>query len=609
MLNRRTMRTPLRCVLAMLVLAACGGDDDPSDPQPLPTCEVEWHPRCDHPIDRLLIPRLRVAGVPIVDAPADELCRRLYLDLVDRIPTPEERADCAAVDVVAVADRLLAGAEHDYLQRARWSELLGGDFTRTSTLDTVDLDRVVGAMAAGELPYADFAAAVAVHPGFYALHPGDDWASALVTVFFGRAARADEIAGLRGLTRIWQPRFYMEGGHWWNAYRAARDSGFTEPAAITSANEQAQNDARPEYGVNPCLCVAGEGVSPCTSDTFVRRIAVTGRCVAASDSFAAANVLRTVAYSPGQRDDCAGSGPRAECADREIDFVGGIAPIAPRAPIDAATAADLAGIGAAMASRNAFWDAAADRELRALLGWWQSTFKFPDSDLPDVRSVVAERLRAGDSPRAVRRLIVTSLLYRLPTGAPPVDDPDRLPPWATGPTKLLAAEGWLRAAAVAVGETSSPCDHRFVQRGGIDLTILDRRHFTYQPSSLDELMGDEGFSVRAAITLGGCNADDLRPTRSNIGLAFAQADLARLLCAYGTAVLPPGWDGDLANAVDHLGTRVLSRTVGGTERGELVAEMQACLAAHAGQPACADLETAVRWMCRRMLDSAEFATY
>jgi hypothetical protein len=173
-----------------------------------------------------------------------------------------------------------------------------------------------------------------------------------------------------------------------------------------------------------------------------------------------------------------------------------------------------------------------------------------------------------------------------------------------GPTKLLAGEGWIRAAAVAVGETVVPCDHRFVVRGGWDPAFVDPRFLDTRPSGIDRILGP-GKGIDASLELGGCNADTTRPVVSNLALAYAQGQLAEPLCADGDGVLPPSWDGDMAAALDHLGAAILSRRIETTERTELLGEMHACISAGS----CTTDESAVRWMCRRMLDSVEFGTY
>lgn len=596
---------------ALVVAAGCGDNLTAADPR---SCEADPSPRCAHPIDHLLVPALRAREVPLIDAPADELCRRIYIDLLDRGPSLDERAACLRDRYEDVVERLLADPAHERTWRARWSELLGYNLYVVAVQDIMDLDARIGAMDRGEITYSEFASAVAWHPAFWSLHVNDDWAAALYAVFLGRPARADEVAGLRPLTRIWRQRAYAEGFFWFLRYQDALASGMDEISATAFANLKASNGAKPDWGIDVCACTSGEGVAGCTSDTLGARVEFTPRCAPAGSG---TNIHRTRAFTPGQDDECPDGSHRFECADRLTDFAGTYTPVEPWRPLDDAMRAELDGVGRALAARHDFWDVAADRELRWLLGWWQTTFVRPDSDLPAVRALLAATLRAGATPREVDRLIVTSLLYRLPASPPEsAADPSALPPWTMGPTKLLAGEGWLRAAATAVGETVAPCDHRFVVRGGWDAAFVDPRRLDREPSSLDVIF-DRNFHIDASIALGGCNGDTSRPVISNLGLAYAQGQLARPLCAYGRGVVPPDWDGgDLGAAVDHLAAAILGRRVGSQERAELVGEMRACRDAEttshsgpSGPQGCVDAESAVRWMCRRMLDSVEFGTY
>lgn len=585
---------------AWIAAAGCGDNLVPPDPQ---SCEGDPDPRCAHPIDRLLIPALRARGVPLHDAPADELCRRIYIDLIDRGPTLDERDACLRVPYEDVVDHLLTDPAHDRTWRARWSEVLGFDLYISANKDVVDLDARIGAMNRGDITYLEFASAVAWHPAFWALHKDDEWATALVTAFLGRPARADEIAGLRPLTRIWRQRIYVEGFFWFRMYREALADGMDDSGAVAYANMEAPNAAKADWGVDLCGCGGGEGVAGCTSDTLGARVTFANLCK--TDGV---NVHRTREFTPGQDDECSDGTHRIECADRLTDFAGTFTPIEAWPALDDATRRDLDGTGRALAARHDFWDAATDRELRWLLGWWKSTFVRPDSDLPSVRALLAETMRSGATPRDIDRLIVTSLLYRLPATPP---SSETLPPWAMGPTKLLAGEGWLRAAATAVGETVAPCDHRFVVRGGWNAGFVNPRLLVPESSSLDVFLGPK-VGIDASISLGGCDGDTTRPVISNLGLTYAQGQLSRPLCAYGSGVLPESWDGsDLGAGVEHLATTILSRRVDAEERAELVNEMRACRAAGdaGGDQGCIDDESAVRWMCRRMLDSVEFGTY
>jgi hypothetical protein len=258
-------------------------------------------------------------------------------------------------------------------------------------------------------------------------------------------------------------------------------------------------------------------------------------------------------------------------------------------------------------ARGDFWETAADREMRRLLDWWQSTFRHPDSDLPDVRKVLAAELVRTGSLRQLQRTIVTSLIYIQPGAAPAIDDVESKPPWIAGPTKLLSGEAWLESAAQAVGETITRCDFRWIANGGYAPYYHDQRLVQYTAGTLDTLRYN-GYSIGSTIRLSGCNTDSRRPEISNVGLVFNQADIARTLCAYGRGVLPPGFTNDLTEAAGYLSERIWNRIPAAAELSQMVNDMNQCLAA-GPTTACMNPETAVRWMCLRMIDSAEFATY
>jgi hypothetical protein len=89
-------------------------------------------------------------------------------------------------------------------------------------------------------------------------------------------------------------------------------------------------------------------------------------------------------------------------------------------------------------------------------------------------------------------------------------------------------------------------------------------------------------------------------------MAFTEGMVTQFVCAYGSGVVPDG--GDIAAGARHIIRAVLGRTPSDAETGELVGEMQSCIAA-GRDTGCADAETAVRWLCQRALESAEFSTY
>src|SRR5262245_17877724 len=107
-----------RLLIAAFALAIVGGcGDDPAPPLIDHSCEGQPDPHCDHPIDRLLVPKLRAAGVPIRDADPEELCRRMAIDLIGRGPTAAELAACRGQTPAQMFDALVA--KPGYLREQR----------------------------------------------------------------------------------------------------------------------------------------------------------------------------------------------------------------------------------------------------------------------------------------------------------------------------------------------------------------------------------------------------------------------------------------------------------------------------------------------------------
>src|SRR4030095_16862971 len=102
-----------------------------------------------------------------------------------------------------------------------------------------------------------------------------------------------------------------------------------------------------------------------------------------------------------------------------------------------------------------------------------------------------------------------------------------------------------------------------------------------------------------------CFGDVRRPDVSNIGLAFAQAAVAREVCAVAPGAAPSG---DLRSGAAALIENAWNRVATDAELEAVVAEMQACLAAGPANGS-ANPGVALRWLCRRLLDSVEFSTY
>lgn len=610
-------------LLGLVVAIGCGNDRAP-DPVGI-SCEEAPDPHCEHPVDRVLVPKLRALGRKPRDASTEEVCRRMAIDLLGRAPTPVERAQCEQQTFSEMARAFMATDDFVRTQRRHWSELFQYESLIVWGKDLVDLDALVAKLYREEITYADFVRDAVVHPALYTLHPGDSWTSIVFDVFLGRPARQDELNGARSLLAPWVQRTFAGGDAFWGFYTYYRDRlNVSEQNATEWARVQSYNGQRVETLSNLCLCTPSLLNVGCISDVFGTSVRLEPICVDATNTPSNANIFRHSARAPNTDDLCGDDATRREeCADRaRLDNPVTVPPtpytfgpyVQTFVEMTPAMRAEWRKIGDAIIARDDAWEAAVDRELRKLLGWWQATFKHPESDLPAVRAVLAQRLADGASIDDIIELIVTSQLYVQPRSIAGIDDATTLPPWVAGPSKLLSGESWWASAVAAVGETPGTCDFRLGQANRYEPQWFDARDVEMTYGSIEARYGAApspsvwGFAVAGIQRLGGCTGDTKRPEISNVGLAFSQAALARELCAIATSVTPPGWSGDLAAAATHLVDRVWNRAPIAGEIDELVAEMQACIAA-GPSAGCADADTAARWACSRMIDSAEFTTY
>jgi hypothetical protein len=604
----------MRLVYVACVLVACGGDGVVGSDDDL-SCEGTPDPHCDHPIDKLLVPKLRQLGTGPRDATTDEVCRRMAIDLLGRIPNDGERAACRNQTFAQMADTFLASDEFTRTQRRAWGELAKYESLIIWGEDIADLDALVGKLYRNEVDYSEFVRRYVMHPAFYGLHPDDSWTSNVFSIFLGRPARQDEIDAARPLVRPWAAKAYAGREVFWNHYQGALGNGANEADATSFGIQIAFNGAKIEWGLNLCQCTPDLLNPGCFSMVFGELVHFEPFCLNPAPR-APENLHRLAPRTPSQDDLCPDNiTRRPECADRErgqTQFT--FAPFEVWPELPATPALQLRSVGDALLAREELWEAEVDRELRKLLGWWQATFKHPESDLPEVRGLLAKLLREGSTVRDIIKLIVTSQLYVQPAAAPALDNrPDRpLPQWAAGPSKLLAGESWLASAAIVAGETAGTCDFRWGQGGEYEPQWIDPRIVTSTIGTIETNLPatpPHGYSIRAIQRLGGCTGDAKRPEISNVGLAFSQAAIARELCATTPGgVFPAGWNGDLRDGAAFLVERAWNRVASTTELDLIVTEMQACIAA-GPSTGCADERVAMRWLCRRVIDSAEFATY
>lgn len=629
-------------LLSAGTLTACGGGSERAQ-----TC-ADGAGICANPVNRILVPRLETAGFQSREADPLELCRRMTVDLIGRIPTVTELDQCSGESPVQMVDRLQAMPEYRTNQQRVWARRLGYDTTYTVWWQIDDLDRQVGQMIDGDLAYSEFARRALWHPGFFvpAVAQGG-YETVVFETFMGRPARADEIAGLRPLVAASL------------ATRQVCDGRASEVLYRECLREQEEGERDPDQEpcarlclgeplegmVNSCGCPVfedpeefGQPVFGCRGTAFGVDVDY-GVSECDEDDFQGGSIyLALTSRTAGDRNVCEDLG--AQCLDLELIYEDGEEHFASARPLEPASDAVLGRLltlGDALVSRDDFWEAAVDRELRSMLGWWQTSFRQPETDLPAVRSVLANTLRSGGSLRELHRLIVTSLLYTMPSegltaeGCRGADECAPAPEWAAGPSKFLGGERWLDSAQTAVDDTLwGVCDGRFASGDtwlGYEKSILvgevEEREPTLELDDAYEALEDdeealdgfeEFFYGRAAYhvlaaEMGGCLPAPA-PTAANLAVVSAQSRAATVLCAYGRGASPDPAPADTSTAslqviADHQARAFLSARAGGADATMLRQDMAACVAAGV----CPTADVAARWSCARVLDSTAFAIY
>lgn len=602
----------------VLLVSACGDGTDLGEMAL--TCEEAPDPRCDNPVDRIMIPKLRARGMPLREAPREELCRRMALDLLHRIPSSEELVLCRSQTPAQMAESMLDRSDYATAQRRVWAEVAQWDSALAWWGYLSEADALAGGLARDEIGYGEFIGRLLLSPAYLSQFAADEWARRAINVALGRQARPDEVAGLQPLSRAFGAEMLCDGAVWW----LNENSGVEIPGVLDQCGMSVALDFQ------PCNCLP-ESPTSCVSTTLGLAVDFrTDACDNGDDS-----ARRLTQATPGTDGaTCPDGSQQPECADRVFDlnqpqlFTG---PYQPKPIIGDDIGEALKTFQTALEARDDFWEAAVDRELRRFVGWWQSGIRKPEWDVPEVRRVLAAELRNSGSLRRVHELLVTSLLYSAPVAAPPVPNPEAAPVWASGPLKVLTAEMWLDSAASAVGESIGICDSRYFNVDGTDLFMTDPQGVDWTESTLDpaelppvkapfEQLDDATIAgARAsqyyralAEPVGGCRTP--RPISSSVGIVAGQRGAAQRLCAVGRAVVPEALarddmsDAALARIADHVATRALTRALRSDERDALVSELRACLNQGVGV-GCDDSWSAARWLCQRVIDSAEFGTY
>ena len=454
-----------------------------------------------------------------------QLCRRISLDLAGVAPAAGE---CDGKSVEEMVRHFLASPRFIPTERRFWIRRFGADPTAMMGDHIADADRIIDAVATG-LAYDDFAAQLLAHPIFTISRPAAEANNPATTIdkifrtWLGRAPSFDEAGEYATLLRPWTRRFEDRYGLDYSYY--------VHPAAL-----------------DPAACKAALG---CTSTLF--------------DLPTTLELQLTPRVPPGY------SQTSAQLFYYEMG------------PIPAAVQAELEKPGRLLATRDEFWDEAADLALARMLGWWRSSANEPETVLPEVRRALAEWFRDSRDLRELYVVVMTSLLY---TTSTEVASQGELPPWGTGPTKLLEPEQLLDSAAKALDRPLGLCDPHTDEEVGLDWYWPSRLR-TPQPADWYGFGTD--FYRATAQQLGGCLGAVGAPKQPGLPAMLTHIEVAARLCE--------GVNGDGADLV----SRFLQRPPTAAEQAALAAAAQTC-----GAEAGCNL---ARQTCGALLRSAAFLYY
>ncbi len=146
-------------------------------------------------------------GVGIATQPIDrrQACRKLYVDMIGRYPTPAEINDvCNQDDWGETVKALMATPEFVLVQQRRWADLLLYNNRIVNVERIYDMDDLVRKVYQGYVPWDLFAAVTASHPVLTRRHatPGDR-AEAAFRLFLHRPPYESERSDMGRLYSVW----------------------------------------------------------------------------------------------------------------------------------------------------------------------------------------------------------------------------------------------------------------------------------------------------------------------------------------------------------------------------------------------------------------------
>lgn len=199
-----------------------GGDDvlpqpratTPPDETRPPDCDGECVQFCDgaglkNPVNRGLCRSLWGVGLAAKPIVHEEACRRLFVDFIGRLPSADEMQQTCAGGWGATVKRLLDDERFVFVNQRRMADEFLYSNEVVSIQSIFDMDRLVGKVYRGEVPWDLFAAVASTHPVLTRRHADPrDTVEALYRHFLGRPPFENERADLARLYNVWHHGYY-----------------------------------------------------------------------------------------------------------------------------------------------------------------------------------------------------------------------------------------------------------------------------------------------------------------------------------------------------------------------------------------------------------------
>lgn len=507
-----------------------------------------------NPLDAELCKEFEAVGYQPSEAPAAELCTRLWVDLLGVRPTRTEIVEqCEGRDVADVVRALQKTERYRETQRRRWADRFEYSEYFVDVRSIRELDALVDDLYRRKIGYADFAVEALASPGFAGRHIGygqpDQVAQAAFQAFLGRAATRPEALDLGNLWRPWAGGFIAEDG-----------PAFTDEPYYSYG---------PTPYIDPFACEAG--VRECRSMLL-------GDAV--------------VSFPRRGREQWLSPDMLTE-EDRD----------ALKAP------------GRLFVTLPMFWEAQVDEVMERFLGYDLGA-RLPEARQAMVRWFQASGGDLVRLERAVlTSWAYRQSAFEDPANPKPAAI--RFAGFAWGPTKPMIAEAWLASLGRVVGRDLGDCDWRYpnlpdwyYSDPGLDAVLGDDVHYpkrsdgTYDPSFRD-----------MAGQMGGCpgsfdySSFTARTRSTHVGLlsSVAQEETLVEVCLLGDApnLLPRGLAKDDTSrsariaAAKHVTANLFGRALPDEELDELTSAMDACRSCTAETVArdlCAGLAGGVEWI-------------